>query len=154
MNEQSRAELRKIFLFQLLNEDEFKELAKSWRERIYEVGTKIFSEGLIGEAMYIITSGSVKITRIADGREREIITLQRGDFFGEIALFEYVSRTASATTLTKVSLLEITREEFNGLFSESPQIAAKILYQMIIDMSKRLRVTNYSGDRSAPITWI
>lgn len=154
MNDQDKAAVRRIFLLQLLNHEEFKELAKSWREKAYKTGSKIFSEGLIGNSMYIIVSGSVKISRVADGREKEITVLHSGDFFGEIALFEYVSRTASATALTEVSLLEISRDEFNGILSESPQIAAKILYQMVIEMSKRLRVTNYSGDRSFPITWI
>lgn len=154
MNGQDNFELRDIFLFRLLSDEEFRELSKSWRERKYKAGTKIFSEGILGEAMYIVVSGSVKITRAVNGREKELVTLRSGEFFGEIAMLEYVSRTASATTLTEVSLMEVTREEFNGLLSESPNIAAKLLYQMIIEMSKRLRYANYSAGQGGPVVWV
>lgn len=154
MEPKDKIELRDIFLLRLLNHEELKELSKSWRERVFQAGTKIFSEGMLGKSIYIITSGTVKITRMADGKEKELAAFLKGDFFGEIALFEHVSRTASATALTDVHLLEITREEFDGLLSESPGIVSKVLYQMIIEMSKRLRVANYSTDRPQPVTWI
>jgi CRP-like cAMP-binding protein len=154
MDEKGRAKLKEIFLFQLLDSSEIEEFARVWIERMYGAGMRIFSERNSGDAMYIITKGLVRITREEDGKEKEITTLRPGDFFGEIALFEYVARTATATALEDTYVLEITRERFNDFFSEKPHIAAKILYQMMIEMSRRLRRVSSLDDWERPIIWI
>lgn len=141
MDEKALENLKELFLFQLLSKDEIKEIVDIFYEKVYAAGTKIFSENDKGDTMYIIKSGSVKITKQKDGEEQEIITLMPGDFFGEVALFDYVFRTATATAVEETAVLEVQREQFNKLFSQKPHTVAKILYQMMCEMSRRLRRT-------------
>ena len=135
-------ELNELFLFQLLNKEEIKEIADAFCAKTYGEGTKIFSENDRGDALYIVKTGSVKITKKDDAGEKEIITLLPGDFFGEIALFECVDRTATVRAAQESCILEIHREKFDIIFSQKPHIAAKILYQMMFEMSRRLRRAN------------
>lgn len=139
MEEIRANELRELFLFQLVTMEELKEVVAICREKMYAAGMKIFAEKDKGETICIIKTGSVKITKNEGGKEKELITLSQGDFFGEVALFDYVFRTASAITLEDTTIMEINRAEFNKFFSQKPQIAAKILYQMMTEMSRRLR---------------
>ena len=138
-------ELKELFLFQLLTVEELDDAIEFFHEKMYAGGMKIFSEKEKGETMYVIKNGTVKISIQEAGREKEIITFSSGEFFGEITLFEYALRTATATAVEEVSVLEISRNEFNKLFNQKPQIAAKILYQMMSEMSHRLRRKNMPG---------
>lgn len=131
--------LKSLFLFQLLAESELEEICDIFYERIYAPNTKIFSEKDKGDSVYIIKTGSVGITREESGAGIELANLFAGDFFGEVTLFDYAFRTATATAKEESTILEITRAQFNTLFAEKPQIAAKILYQMMVEMSRRLR---------------
>lgn len=132
-------ELNKLFLFELLNREELPEVADMFIEKIYPSGGKIFTENEKGETMYVIRTGSVKITKLEKGVERVVATLVPGDFFGEIALFDYTSRTATAFANEGTALLSIKRHGFNDFFNRKPALAAKILYQMMTEMSRRLR---------------
>lgn len=132
-------ELSGLFLFQLLTMEEIEETGSFLKQHSYKIGDNIFSEGDKGNAMYIVVSGTVKITKKINGREKELINLGPGDFFGEIALFDYVSRTANAVSSEESSVLEITRSSFNDFFSKRPQICAKILYQMVAELARRLK---------------
>jgi CRP-like cAMP-binding protein len=142
MEEAGFEDLQQLFLFQLLTAEELAEVANSFHRKYYEKGQKIFCEGDKGNIMYIIVYGAVKITKEDQGQERELINLAPGDFFGEIALFDYVSRTASATATEETCLLELNRDDFNEFFSKNPVISSKILYQMMAEMARRLQRSN------------
>ena len=140
-------DLSEIFLFQLMKPQELKELIESnvLFETFYGPGTKIFSQNERGETMYVILSGAVRITRNDFGKEIEIASLTSGDFFGEITLFEYALRTGDAFIAEESRLVGINRNDFNQLFLKKPHLAAKILFQMMTEMSRRLRKKNDSG---------
>ncbi|MCP4652292.1 MAG: cyclic nucleotide-binding domain-containing protein [Candidatus Omnitrophica bacterium] len=141
MEELNSADLQGLFVFQLLHPDELEELVPIFTKKIYLPDMTVFSEGSKGESMYIIKSGAVKVVKNAE----EIIQLAGGDFFGEVALFDYAVRTASIIATENTILLEINRQDFNKLFTKSAHIVAKILYQMMTEMSRRLRRKNNPG---------
>ena len=146
MDEKKLEQLRSLFLFQLLTMEETAEVAPMLLEKVYAPGAMVFNENDQENSMYVVKTGSIKITKMMAGVSRELINLMPGEFFGEIALFEYITRTASAVTIENSSILEITHDDFHKLFSEKPQIAAKILYQMVMEMTRKLRLMNMQSE--------
>jgi len=132
-------ELKAFFLLQSLTAEELTAFLAYCQRREYFEGHAVFHEKEHGEALYIIIKGSVEIMR--QGGE-VLATLCDGDFFGEVALFDYALRTAGAIAKQDTVLLEVNRNDFNKLFVKEPSIAAKLLYQMMTEMSRRLRVKN------------
>ena len=112
---------------------------------IYRRGETIFRQGEACDCMYVVQAGSVEVSGCKDGQEFIIAIHGKGDFFGEVALFDYALRTAGAVASEETVLLEINRGDFNKVFTDQPRIIAKILYQMMTEMSRRLRRTNSPG---------
>jgi len=139
--------LKKVFIFRLLNEDELSRLADMVKEAAHPKGSVIFSEQDEGDAMFVIKDGLVRISVKREAEDVELTTLMPGDFFGEIALFEKVPRTATAKAVDNTVLYVIHRDDFSGLISNSPYTAIKILFRIIQDMGKRIRISNISNYR-------
>jgi len=139
--------IKDLPIFRLLNPDELECLTAVTTAKNIPAGEAIFSENDDGDTMYVINSGTVKITKKFPDRAAEMITLYAGDFFGEIALFDRVPRTGAAVAIEDTALLTIDREQFARLISEKPYAGIKILYRIIQDMAKRLQRMNVqSGD--------
>jgi CRP-like cAMP-binding protein len=94
--------------------------------REYARNRMIFSEGEPGDELYIIQRGSVKITKIADGKEVLLAVLKTGDIFGEMALLESKPRTACAITFEDCALLTVSRANFARVVVIQPQIIARL----------------------------
>ena len=139
-------DLRKMAIFSSLSSDELKELAQVFSEKAYLDGDRIFSETELGDAMYIIRSGIVKISRSKDGKEEELASFGPGDFLGEVGLFRDVLRTATAVAIKQTIVFVVPRGGFNKFILEKPQIGVKILYYMVGEMAKRLRMKNREGE--------
>lgn len=90
-------------------------------------GRRIFSEGEAGEKMYIIQSGTIRISRTIDGKEHVLAELTKGDFFGEMAIVSRMPRTASATTVTDTQLLAFDRAGFQSMIEKNAKIAMNVI---------------------------
>ncbi|HDT15463.1 MAG TPA: cyclic nucleotide-binding domain-containing protein [Firmicutes bacterium] len=104
----------------------------------YAPGDYIFSEGDLGEEMFIIHRGSVKITKRTDEGEKTLVTLSEGDFFGEMAVIDKEPRSASAIADTETVCIVLNEE----LFEAQMQRNAKIVKKILKNMSARLRAMN------------
>jgi CRP-like cAMP-binding protein len=105
----------------------------------FEGGSVIFREGDLGSEMYIIQKGHVRISLAIAGKERELAVLEKGDFFGEIALLdESPARSATATALDDVEVLELTSRDLDQILRRKPDIAVR----MMTKLSERLREAN------------
>ncbi len=105
----------------------------------FEAGFVIFREGDLGDTMYIIQKGHVRISLRIAGREREVAVLEKGDFFGEIALLDTSpARSATATAVDDVEALELTSADLDQLLRRKPDIAIR----MMMKLAERLRETN------------
>jgi Cyclic nucleotide-binding domain/FHA domain len=105
----------------------------------FEGGSVIFREGDLGSEMYIIQKGHVRISLTVGGRERELAVLEKGDFFGEIALLdESPARSATATAVDEVEVLELTSRDLQQILRRKPDIAVR----MMTKLSERLREAN------------
>lgn len=100
-------------------------------------GTGIFNEGDLGNCMYIIFHGGVRIHR----GDQTLAEFHEKDFFGELSLLDTESRSASATTIKDSFLLKIDQGPFYDLMESRPEVVKgvlRILCQRIRNMNARL----------------
>lgn len=90
-------------------------------------GRVIFHEGESGDRMFIIQSGRVRISKMIDGREHELAILEKGDFFGEMAIVSRIDRTATATAVNATQLLAFDRQGFMGMIEKNAKIALNVI---------------------------
>ncbi len=143
--------LKKITLFQDLNEKEIKQILKLTTPKTVPAGGMIIQEGDAGDSMYILCRGEVEITKrlalVLDEEtpnERIIIRLraEEGVCFGEMSLLEDEPRSATVTALTDCSLKEMGRSDFLNLIKRDSDMGCKILLRLAQMLSKYLRKTN------------
>ena len=107
--------------------------------RSYNPGDVIFREGDMGNEMYIIQSGRVKITKqLKDGVEKTLVILGPGDFFGEMAVIDKDVRSANASAMDASRLIALDEEVFEMHMQTNPKIVKKILK----NLTSRLRDAN------------
>jgi len=105
----------------------------------YTKGQVLFREGEEGEDMYIIQSGKIAIKKkVKDGPDATLAILEKGDFFGEMAVLERLPRSASAEVVEDGDLIKIDNEIFGDMIKANPEIAIRMLRKYSI----RLRETN------------
>jgi CRP-like cAMP-binding protein len=96
----------------------------------------IFNEGEPGDTMYIIQVGRVKITKRIGNSEKILMVLQKGDFFGEMAIVNQAPRTATATTVDNCQLLCFNRQGFLSMISKNSNIAMNIIEKLCFRLQK------------------
>ncbi len=100
--------------------------------------TVLFNEGDAGEEMFIIQTGRVKISKRIRGVEKTLATLEKGEFFGEMAILNDKPRSATAETLDECEMLVIDRKTFDALIRGNAEIAVRFIKRL----ADRLRETN------------
>jgi hypothetical protein len=101
----------------------------------HPMGDIIFSEGEIGNEMYIVQSGTVELIKTIGKETRVLATLEKGDFFGEMSVLEDLPRTASARAKTDVELVRINGATFDSMLKGNTEIAVRMMRKL----SRRLR---------------
>ncbi len=101
----------------------------------HAAGDVLFKQGDLGSEVYLVVSGHVQISQEIDGAEQVLATLDPGQFFGEMALFEGAVRSASATVHGHARLICFTKEEFLERAHEEPAFALALVQ----DLCARLR---------------
>jgi len=104
----------------------------------YAPGDIIFREGDLGTEMFIIQDGVVSIIKHINGEAHLLSRLEKGDFFGEMAVLENVPRTADAVAVTAVHTVVINGARFDEMLRKNPEVAVRIIRKY----SKRLREAN------------
>jgi CRP-like cAMP-binding protein len=112
-------------LFANLSEEEFEQVVARIKSVQVSHGSLICKEGAKGDSLFVISQGKVGIYKYNIKEKKEVLlnTLAGGDFFGEFSFFSRQRRSASARALTDVSLLEITRDDFDEIQKIYPNIA-------------------------------
>lgn len=130
--------LRGIPLFQLLGEEERRELASQLELVRYAANHMVFHIGDPGDSMYIVCTGALEVFFKNDTGER--IVLERpgpGDFFGELAFLESGCRSASVVATADTEVFRLSHQNLERFLASRPHAAIHILAAM----SRRLRVT-------------
>jgi CRP/FNR family cyclic AMP-dependent transcriptional regulator len=105
----------------------------------YDVADVIFEEGSTGRELYVVLEGKIDIVKDAGTTRTTIVTLGKGEFFGEMAVIDGSARSATAiAAASKTKVMRINHARFVYLVSQQPAFAL-----MIMDaLSKRLRASN------------
>lgn len=113
-------------LFSGLDKRELQGVASSMKERTFNPGQTIASEGQTGIGFFVIAEGTAKVSQ----GDEERATLGPGDYFGEIALIDDGLRTASVTADSELKVYGLTSWEFRPLVESNASIAWKLLKVM------------------------
>jgi CRP-like cAMP-binding protein len=130
--------LQKATLFREFTETGLKIFAAIAQEKVVPAGSPIFVENMVGESLFIVKSGTVKITqKTADG-DRELGTAGPGDHLGELALLGKGVRLVSAVAATACEVLEISQRDFVKLQPQKPQACLKLALAIGQDLAQRV----------------
>ena len=110
----------------------------------YKDGELIFEEGDTGRDLYIVQSGEVRISKLIDGKQIELVKFKKGDFFGDMALLQSIPRYASAYAIGETRLLILKPGGFLLKIRRDPTFA----FEMLQQLSLRIKVSN---DRTVAI---
>ena len=128
--------LTAIPLFEALAKDASDFIVKRLKTEAFASGEVIVRQGDLGDSLYIITNGMVKVTkRDKTGAAREIARFHAGDFFGEMSLLAEQPRSADITAVTDTTTLVLYKADLDRILQEYPTIA--VHFSKIL--SKRLR---------------
>ncbi|HEX7807371.1 MAG TPA: cyclic nucleotide-binding domain-containing protein [Thermoanaerobaculia bacterium] len=127
-----------------LSAAEMKLLATFSTEERFREGSMIFREGERGDKLYIVLDGRVRISKFIPGVGEEALTvLDRGDFFGEMALIDDKPRSADGKAHeSDATVLSIDRATLNEILSMDPHASLQFLNLLCRMISRRLREIN------------
>lgn len=115
--------LKSIDLFSQIPGEDLAAVALISTEEHRETGEEIFGEGEAGDALYLVIDGTVRVHKA----DRVIAELGERECFGEMAILDGAPRSGTVTTVVEVNLLKITREDFQEIMTEKPEIAMGII---------------------------
>lgn len=100
-------------------------------------GETLFEEGDKGEEMYLIKEGKIRIVKEMEDKKKTLAILEEGDFFGEMAVLDKTTRSASAVADTDVKLIIVDRDAFLRSVNKNPFIK-----YILSSLTDRLRKTD------------
>jgi len=133
--------LQRIFLFRNLDFNEAGALMDICQPENRAKGDLIIEENSVGQALYLIKEGKVRIYKGETDTGECLATLGPGDMFGEMSLIEDGLTSANVISETDVELVAIHRTEFEELLSQNEILALKIYKSFCRVLSERLRKT-------------
>lgn len=129
--------LRNIPIFTALSDSDLNMIASKMVSRDYEKGQMILLEESTGETFFIITSGTVKVTRLSDdGREVILALLGENDFFGEMSLLDGEGRSANIVANEDAEVMTLSRRDFLEYLETYPKIAIALLEELAVRIRK------------------
>lgn len=118
-------------------------------ERIVEAGTilraqageTIVKEGDAGKDLFLILSGAAAVRRYVNGEPRDLVQLQAGEIFGELAFLGGVPRTADIVAVAPSEFFSLSRETFLRAGASAPSAAFGVLLNIALALCQRLATT-------------
>jgi len=142
--------LKTVPFFDQLSNRQLKGVSDIMFERTYDVDELIFEEGQPGAALFLILDGKVAVEVFRDTSTTRLAVLQKGAFFGEMALLDETPRSATARALERTRTLALYRNDLNGLVQRDAKTACQIYRSLAATIADRLRLTNELVQMTAP----
>ena len=125
-------------LFKDFTETGLKIFAAISQVKAIPAGSPIFVENMVGESLFVVVSGTVRITqRVGDG-EKELAVLGAGEHLGAVAILGKSVRLVSAVAATPCEVLEITQRDFARLQPQKPQACLKLALAIAADLAAKV----------------
>jgi len=134
--------LKEVDLFSACTRKELRQLQSLMSMTKARSGQVLAKKGSLGREFFVIVDGEATATCSGE----RVAKLERGSFFGELALLDGGPRTATVTAVTDMRLLVLTRREFQELITSQPSIVIK----MLVELGGRLRRTDEMFERALP----
>jgi CRP/FNR family transcriptional regulator, cyclic AMP receptor protein len=130
---------REVPLLARLVDADLSALASRGKEREFGASSVIFREGEAGDSLHVVMDGRVRISVVSpEGSEATLSFIEKGDCFGDLAIFDGGPRTATATAVGATKTFVIMREDFLAWVEERPKAAIALLETL----SRRIRRTD------------
>ncbi|MBI4569316.1 MAG: Crp/Fnr family transcriptional regulator [Planctomycetes bacterium] len=131
--------LREVPIFRELPPESLANVARILRRERYAKGRYLFREHEQGDTLYIVSSGLVRIEQASpSGRVKTLALFQPGSVFGEMAVLDQDTRSASAIAAEEAEIFVIGKQDFQEMLRQNPQMTMNIL-RVLCD---RLRAAN------------
>lgn len=136
------SELRKVELFELLNDEQILKLAESSSKHLYSKGEILVRQGDSGDSLLIISDGKVEVY-VSDnsGRKTHLADLQEGDYFGEMSLLTGEPRSASVSAVSETEVIVVRKDGLADLLETEPSILeplSEMLEKRLENLSSRV----------------
>ena len=137
--------LRTSLLFAGLEPSALENLSSICRVEGVATGSAIVEEGSLGDAMYVLMKGRVRVEKLTPADDRYTVTFlshDKGDFFGELALLDSDRRSATVTAESDCEVIVIDREKFQRFGDSNPAAGLSITRRIASNLATRLRRAN------------
>ena len=134
--------LKTVPFFNELSHRQLKTVSGIMFERNFETDELIFAEGQPGATLFLILDGKVAIEMCRQRNTTILAILEKGAFFGEMALLNEAPRSANARSLERTYTLALYRNDLSRLIQRDPQAACQIYRALASIVGDRLRSTN------------
>jgi CRP-like cAMP-binding protein len=136
--------LRQVSLFEGLLPVHLRRMAGLAQEMGYKRGEAVFKHGDEGDGLYLIVSGSIRISRTVSGMGEEALAiLQPGMYFGEMSIVDDDSpRSADAIAHEETRLIKLPKDDLRDLMFVDRELAYELLWRFVRTLSGRLRESN------------
>lgn len=132
--------LKSVPLFSRLGEASVDAILRLTRRRRFKKDDVIFHEKEVGDSLFVILHGRVKIAIFGDdGKEVTLSVLSEGDFFGEMALLDQEPRSATVIAEEECELLSLQRDDFTRALEQDPGMGTSLIQVL----ASRLRKANH-----------
>jgi len=121
-----------------LTAEQLEHIADAGEVERYIPGEEVVGEGNLGDAIYLVLSGKVEVSKAGHA----LAALEPGEFFGEMAMLEPVMRSATVTAVDPSYLFRLPYKAIQGLVTTDPGAAMALLIHIVKTLSERLRRAN------------
>ncbi len=141
--------LKEIELFQSLSHEDLAQVAQIALEIEIEAGEVIIVEGDIGDALFLLLDGKVRVHK----GDQTLTTLGEKEPIGEMGILDSAPRSASVTAMVDLRMLKIERDDFHELMADRLEIAQgiiKVLLTRLRRLSAKSVAQNVKDNNKTP----
>jgi hypothetical protein len=134
--------LRRVKIFADWSDEQLHRFLQYMDVQTVRQWAEIVKQGQHGDAMYLVLEGEVRVRMMIGRTETILVTLNPGEFFGEISLFDHGPRSADVIANHDSLLLKISASAFDRLMRDAPELAAPFLLGVGKTLTSRIRADN------------
>lgn len=134
--------LRRVKILADMKDAQLERFAQFMEVKNVRQWAEIVKQGEMGDAMYLVLEGELRVRLMIGGKETILVQLGAGEFFGEMALFDRGPRSADVVANKDSLLLKISSASFEKLFNLAPELAAPFLLSVSKTLAARIRADN------------
>lgn len=136
-------------IFNHLEEHQLEEIMHVTHSVLYKKGEVLYRANEQSDSLYIVSQGKIKIYRLSEGGKEQLVRiLLRGNFTGELALFNESLHEAYAEAMEDTWVCKVKRSDLQELLIKYPTIALKVLgeFSNRLDQSEK-QTTRFATER-------